>query len=123
MTMSRPAADDWCEASEEVSIPAVGAALDVDPASVPTGELQEAFRRLVLVYELGRQICSETQEDRVFETILGAVAKLLSMERGFIASLSGGTIRPRAMHRIELGTDPGEWPVSGTMLERVLSEG
>ena len=85
----------------------------LDAASVPPAELREAFKRLALLYQLANQICSQTDEEEVFQTILAAVVELLNTERAFIATASKGKLVARAEHnikrfRIVVGTDGGD---------------
>lgn len=109
--------------TEEVILPSGESPLAADPSAVSPSELQASFSRLVLLYNLGHQICAETDERRVFEAILSAVSTLLNVERAFIAVVSDGRLSPRAGHDIDLGPQPDDWPVSTTMLSRVLREG
>lgn len=95
---------------------------ELDPANVPTSELRRSFARLSLLYQLANQICSDTEEDSVFHTILKAVVDLLNTERAFIATLWKGNLTPRAMHNIDLPESAELWPVSTTMIRRSLNE-
>jgi len=108
---------------EEVVVEAAERHLLGDPAHISEQDLRQSYRRLLLLYDLGRQICAETDEKRVFGTILSAVSELLNVERAFIAVLADGQLVARAAHGLELGKSVSEWPVSSTMLQRVLNEG
>jgi transcriptional regulator with GAF, ATPase, and Fis domain len=77
----------------------------------------------VLLYSLGQQICQEEDVDAMFARSLEAAASLLKVERAFVAVLRDGKLAPRATHRIELRGDLPAWPVSRTMLHRVLTQG
>src|SRR5712691_7922007 len=90
---------------DEVIISATESLLSVDPATIPASELQQSFRRLVLLFGLGHQIYAETDESRVFETILSTIPSLLRAERAFVATLSQGKLFPRATHQIALSED------------------
>jgi len=109
-------------AEEVVVLTAAESHLSAAPPKISRAELKQSYRRLVLLYDLGRQICGETDERRVFHTVLSAVGSLLNGERAFIAIVSQGRLVPRGMYQIELSEDMSQWPVSTTMLQRVLEE-
>jgi transcriptional regulator with GAF, ATPase, and Fis domain len=108
---------------DEVVIAPTEAPLSVDAAAIPPGRLHESFNRLVLLYGLGQQIYVADDPDQVFARILEAVAALLKIERAFVAVVSDGRLIPRAVHRIDLQGDVAAWPISRTMLDRVISQG
>lgn len=109
--------------AEVTILPTTESPFSLNPEFVPLPELITANRRLILLYELGRQICSETDDQRIFGTILAAVSKLLNSERAFIATFDRGQLKPQATYHIDLTGDIKSWPVSTTMLQRVLQEG
>ena len=109
-------------AEEVVILTTAESRLSAAPPDIPQAELEQSYRRLVLLYDLGGQICGETDEKRVFHTVLSAVGSLLNGERAFIATVSQGRLVPRGMYQIELSEDMSQWPVSTTMLQRVLEE-
>ncbi|MBI5083496.1 MAG: sigma-54-dependent Fis family transcriptional regulator [Acidobacteria bacterium] len=94
-----------------------------DLSRVARPELEESYRRLVLLYELGRQICSENDETKVVSTILSAVSRLLTAERGFLALREGGQLKAAGCFGMELGEDAATWTVSHSMLRRVVESG
>lgn len=90
---------------------------------MPAPELQRSFRRLVLLYHLGRQICIQTREDQVFQSILDAATRLLDAERAFVGVVEEGRLVPRAVRQPSADGPPAHWPLSRTLLQRVLDEG
>jgi Nif-specific regulatory protein len=106
--------------AEEVVISGAAVPLALDPADVTDAD---SVRRLVLLYNLAHAITAETDDRRVFQTILSAVSSLLDVERAFIALLDGDRLAARAAYKVDLGPDPAAWPVSTTMLRRVMDEG
>jgi|GEM_PF-1489926 len=111
------------DAFEEVIISSMELHLNFDLEKIPQQDLQQSFQRLVSFYQLGSQIFSETDENKVFETILSAVSTLLNIERAFIAVFSNGRLVPHATYNISLEEKIESWPISTTMLKRVLDEG
>lgn len=109
--------------TDEVILSAIDSPLSIDPTAIPVPELQGSFRRLALLFRLGHQICAETDEARVFETILSSTAKMLRVERAFVTTYSQGKLVPRATYQIDLAGEASTWPVSSTMLRRVLDQG
>jgi len=91
--------------------------------SLGVSELPVTCKRLALLYDLCLEISAETDLDGVFQRILSAVRATFTLERAFIAITSGQKLLVKASHGIELPNDPQEWPVSKTMLGRVLKEG
>lgn len=111
------------DGAKEIVLSAADAPFAVDTAAIPPSDLASSFRRLVLLYDLGRQIWGETEDQDVFEAILSAVSELLDVERAFIALVVGGSLVPRRTYGIVLTGEVDQWPVSTTMLRRVLQEG
>jgi transcriptional regulator with GAF, ATPase, and Fis domain len=110
-------------ASDEVVIEQLESALSIDAEQVPEHELKGSYRRLVLLYQLGAQVCSGTDDRTVFESVISAVKALLNVERIFVATMSRGGLVPRASDGIDLAGATESWPVSTTMLRRVLDDG
>jgi DNA-binding NtrC family response regulator len=108
---------------ETVIFGATQAPLSSDPALVSPSELERSYRRLALLYHLGRQICAETREEQVFESILDAATRLLDAERALVALLERGRLVPRGVRPLPPPPDAEPWPFSKTMVQRVLSEG
>jgi len=114
----------WPDAdAEEVILSAAESPFSSDLDSLSTAELAESLRRLVLLYDLGRQIWEDADDQDVFGTILSAISTLMDVERAFIATVAGGRLVPCATYGIDLGGEMDQWPVSSTMLRRVLEEG
>jgi len=109
--------------AEEVVIAAGEAPLSVDAADISDADLRSSFKRLIHLYNLAHDIYAVTDPGRVFDAVLEAVSKLLNVERAFIAVVENGRLEPRAAHHIDLQGEPSDWPVSTTMLRRVLAEG
>ena len=95
-----------------------------DLADIDEGALKGSYRRLQLIYELGRAVCGETQVDTIFRVVVRSLARLLEVERCFAATCDeDGRLNARASHNIDVTGDPEGWPVSRTILQRVLTEG
>jgi transcriptional regulator with GAF, ATPase, and Fis domain len=91
---------------------------------MPLERLEECYRRLSLLYELGQAICRTMDQNQVLSAVVDAMRRLLPLERCFVAKLEpDGRLRSLATHNIVLGDAVEEWPVSHTMLRRVLSKG
>lgn len=97
--------------------------LRLDPAGRPTKDLETAYRRLVRLYHLGHQIYSNSDAPTVFQTILGAAVTLLDVERAFLATVSKDKLVVKATYGLDLTGNPQRWPISNSMLRRVLTEG
>jgi transcriptional regulator with GAF, ATPase, and Fis domain len=95
----------------------------IDVQGIGHADLQHAFRRLVMLYDLGRELVEETDVEAIFDRILASVGRMLNVERGFIAVIEDGRLRPKALRGINLQGEMDAWPVSTTMLKRVLEEG
>lgn len=94
------------------------------PGTDDTKEIQEANHRLQIIYDLGRLICEETELEKVLANIMSALPRLIDFERCFVATYDAeGRLRARAAHNIELSEDRNAWPVSKTLVNRVLQEG
>jgi two-component system, NtrC family, response regulator HydG len=95
----------------------------MDLSSLSGEEQRAALARLSLLYNLGFEISSDRDPDGVFGTILNAATRLLGAERGFIAVLRDGVLVPRASKGIELPSRLESWPVSRTMIAKVVERG
>jgi len=121
--IEQPSESQFDSSLEEYVISGSASPLSTDLPGISASESAQAYRRLLLLYDLGRKVFSEIDEDSVFQAILSAVSSLLNMERALIAVMSRGTLIPRAVRGIELSDDTKSWPISSMMLDRVLSEG
>lgn len=91
---------------------------------VDTGTLVESYSRLQLIYGFSRALCSEAGWERLPEAALKALERLVNLERCFVAVKDHeGQMRPLAQHNIELPTNPAQWPVSKTIINRVMKDG
>jgi Nif-specific regulatory protein len=91
--------------------------------SLRSSELPTACKRLALLYDLCLDIYAEMDLQGIYNKILSAVRTTFTLERAFIAITSGQRLIIKADHGIDLSDDPQDWPVSKTMLNRVLQEG
>lgn len=121
--MKQPNESQFYPFSEDYVISGSKTPWSIDLSEIPASEASQAYRRLLLLYDLGRKVFAEMDEDKIFQTILLAVSSLLNMERAFIAVMSHGKLLQRATQGIELSEDVKSWPISTTMLKRVISEG
>jgi len=108
---------------KEIIISPAESLLDIDPANTPPGELRQSFSRLLLLYDLGGRIHAKADEGDILKMMLDAVSEMLNVERAFVAVLAAGRLQPRTAHNIDLTGAPADWPVSSTMLRRVLDDG
>ncbi|MEW6732578.1 MAG: sigma 54-interacting transcriptional regulator [Acidobacteriota bacterium] len=93
-------------------------------ADINVEKLIESYNRLQLIYSLGRTICQERELNRVLEVVMAALIRLIDLERCFIAIFDkSGQLQATATHNITLPNDPTQWPVSTTMIVRVLENG
>ena len=86
-------------------------------------ELYESNRRLRLLYDLGRNIYEKMDPEQVLHEILSAVKDTLDVDTCIVATLEGQQLRPRAAHNPLSLDKMSEWPVSNTVIKRVLSQG
>src|SRR4030042_692407 len=122
-TTPQPNEDRFASCLNEYVIPASEPPLSGSLQTISTSESAQAYRRLLLLYDLGRQVFAKMDEESVFRAILSAASSLLSAERALIAIVSGGRLVARATRGMDLPDDSESWPISKTMLHRVLSEG
>jgi Nif-specific regulatory protein len=93
-------------------------------AYVDAATLVESFRRLQIIYGFSRALSGEADTVKMPEVVLEAVIRLINLERGFVAVFDeSGQLRVLTAHNIELPEDPVEWPVSKTIIGRVMKEG
>lgn len=79
--------------------------------------------RLKGIYEIGKQICAMSDPHAIIDNIIGLIRDVLPLERCIIASWENGRITPLS-HTIEgLPEDFDQWPVSRSIVRRVLETG
>lgn len=84
----------------------------------------ESYRRLQLIYDLGQKICAITDLEKLLKTIIKALISSISLERCFIAKFEEtGKLIPLITHNIELNEDISKWPISKSVINKVLKEG
>jgi transcriptional regulator with GAF, ATPase, and Fis domain len=89
-----------------------------DPAALSTGE------RLRVLYEVGRRILEPREPGEIVETVLRSLVATLAPEQACVLSLADdGRLEPLAQHGLDLGPDPGKWPLSRSVLQRVRDSG
>lgn len=87
-------------------------------------ESAESADRLRVLLDLGAAICGRTEVGELLAEVPGAIHRLIGAQRCFVATLAGpGRLQPRVCHGIELSDDPATWPVSHTIVRRVMEEG
>lgn len=95
-----------------------------DTTYVDPNTLITSYSRLQLIYGFGRALCSESKLSKIPEATVEALVKMTSLERCFIAVLDeNNALEPVATYNIELGEKVSDWPVSKTLLSRVLRDG
>ncbi len=86
--------------------------------------LEIANQRFQLLARLGCEICSQTVVSQVLASVAEALRTLIEAERFFVAIFDErNELRVRAAWNIDLPANPAEWPISRTLLGRVLDEG
>ena len=95
----------------------------LDPARpLPKGALDR--ERLLGLYEISRQLLEARDPGAVIRGILDALVRHLKPERGAILAVDPeGAFRPLALHDLELGPSPDEWPLSLSVLRHVRDSG
>src|SRR3989442_6215106 len=95
----------------------------LDPARpLPPAALDRA--RLLGLYEISRQLLAARDPGAVIRGILDALVRHLKPERGAIFAVDPeGAFRPLALHGLELGPSPDEWPLSLSVLRHVRDSG
>ena len=88
-----------------------------------SSDLQVACKRLALLYSLFLDICAETDLPNVLNKIINSVKESFNIERAFLALRSGSGLSIMARYNIDLSKDVNTWPLSTTMIRRVLQEG
>src|SRR5437879_2126939 len=85
--------------------------------------LAQSYNRLQLIYRLGKAICEETELDRVLALVQEALIRLIALERCFIATFDGhGRLEALTTHNIVLDHGLENWPVSKSLIRRVLKD-
>lgn len=96
-------------------------------SQIPTltsSDPEKSYYRLQLIYNLGRAIFEERELSKLLETVLNALKRLIELERCFVATKDDrGILKPVVSYNIDLSQATTEWPVSKTLIKRVLNEG
>jgi len=86
--------------------------------------LLESYRRLQMLYAVGRTICGEIRPGDVLRAALEAVVRLTGAERCFVITVDAeGALAPAAGHPSQFPADSQDWPISKSVVRRVLAEG
>ena len=94
-----------------------------DPGE-PLGREALAPDRLLTLYEIARDLASESAPEGIIRRILAAATRSLAPERAALLALgSDGSPRALATEGVELGSDPDGWPISLTVVRHVAGEG
>ncbi|MBI4854505.1 MAG: sigma-54-dependent Fis family transcriptional regulator [Acidobacteria bacterium] len=94
-----------------------------DTTYIDPNTLITSYSRLQLIYGFGRALCSESKLSKIPEATVEALVKMTNLERCFIAVLDeNNTLQPIARYNIELREKVSDWPVSKTLLSRVMRD-
>ena len=85
--------------------------------------VSESYRRLQMIYDIGRNICSTTDLDNLLKKTIEALIRSIALERCFIAAFNEEyKLEPLINHNIKLSEDISEWPTSKTIITRALKD-
>jgi DNA-binding NtrC family response regulator len=75
------------------------------------------------VFEIGRQLLEQREPSRVLAAIHQALLQQLTPDRACVLAVGPDGLRPVLTHGLELSGPPEEWPVTSTVIRKVLDEG
>jgi transcriptional regulator with GAF, ATPase, and Fis domain len=94
-----------------------------DPGE-PLGGAALAPERLIALYRIARDLASERAPEAVIGRILAAAVEALAPERaGLLALAPDGSLRSLATRGVDLGPEPGRWPISLSVVRHVVETG
>jgi transcriptional regulator with GAF, ATPase, and Fis domain len=121
---ARKATETSSGGAAEISVDPGTVFIEQELAVTDPADLARSYRRLQLLYNMGLAICSEVRVEGVLAEVVAACSKLIEMERCFVATTDErGRLAARAAHNIVLPPDFAEWPVSRSLIQRVMSGG
>jgi len=86
--------------------------------------LEKSHLRLQIIYSFAKNIWGITNIDDLLKPSLKTIMESIDLERCFIAGKDKkSALLPLITHNIDLSGKPDKWPVSQTIIRRVLSEG
>src|SRR5262249_9519723 len=92
------------------------------PLSTPSASLDAG--RFLALYEMGQQLLEQREPAQVLRTIHEAIVRHLQPDRAaLLAVAADGSARPLFTHQLGPGAPPEGWPVSGTVIRRVVDQG
>ncbi len=106
--------------------PARGASTEVrlDPErALAAGAASLQPGRFLALYELGRLLMQQRDPAQVLRTVHEQILAHLGPDESCLLATEGGALRPLATHALDLAGPESAWPVSGTVVRQVLSEG
>ena len=95
----------------------------VDPAR-PLASAALTSSRFLAIYEIGRQLLEQRDRARILETIHAAILEQLAPDHACLLAVGEGTaLRPLLAHGLDLTGAQDRWPLSFTVIQKVLDEG
>ncbi|MBL8192293.1 MAG: sigma-54-dependent Fis family transcriptional regulator [Blastocatellia bacterium] len=95
-----------------------------DTTYIDPSTLIASYSQLQLIYGFGRALCSETKLDKIPVATVEALVKIINLERCFIAILNEkNSLEPIIKYNIDLPEKFENWPVSKSVINRVIKDG
>lgn len=95
-----------------------------DTTYIDPSTLIASYSQLQLIYGFGRALCLETKLDKIPAATVEALVKIINLERCFIAILNDkNSLEAITRHNIELPEKFENWPVSKSVINRVIKDG
>jgi transcriptional regulator with GAF, ATPase, and Fis domain len=91
------------------------------PLSAGPSSLQPG--RFLALYELGRLLMQQREPAQVLRTVHEQILLHLAPDESCLLAAEGGALRPLAAHGLDLSGPEAGWPVSGTVIRQVRTEG
>jgi len=93
----------------------------LDPRAPFAAASATESRRLLALYEVGRQLLDQKAPAEVIETVQRAVVAHLEPDIACVlAAAPDGTYRALAAHNLDVAAPPASWPLSRTVLRRTV---
>jgi transcriptional regulator with GAF, ATPase, and Fis domain len=95
----------------------------LDPGA-PLAQAELPASRFLAVYQIGKELLEQREPARVLATIHGAILKYLAPDHACVLAVErDGALRPVLCHALDLSGARERWPISSTVVQRVLGDG
>jgi transcriptional regulator with GAF, ATPase, and Fis domain len=95
----------------------------LDPGR-PLASAELPSSRFLAVYEIGKQLLEQREPAQVLATIHAAILQHLAPDHACVLGVEkDGALRPVLSHALDLSGPQAQWPISSTVVQRVLADG